>query len=336
MFDYNQISSELVKNLPDRTKDVISRRFGLNGPNNSSNFVSSGKIRRESLESIGNDYQITRERVRQIEFDGMTKIKNNTKKYNKVYKKFREKIEDFGGVKKEDLYLSSLGQEKWVNHIFFLLNLDDTFFRFSETKDFHSFWAIDPSHISYAKEVVGSIHNVLDEKNEPLKISHCATISPLSDKPLNSYLEISKHIHQNDEGFFGLKNWPEVNPKGIKDRAYLVLKKEGTPLHFAKVAMAINKSALPQTVHNELIKDERFVLVGRGIYALKEWGYQPGEVKEVITRILQKSKNPLSREEIIQKVSEQRIVKENTILQNLSNRKYFSRNLDGHYIIKES
>ncbi len=336
MFDYNQISSEIVKSLPERTKDVISRRFGLNRVDCSSNFTSSGKIKRESLESIGSDYQITRERVRQIELDGMNRIRNNTSKYNKVYKKFREKIEDFGGLKKEDLYLSSLGQDGLANHIFFLLNLDNSFFRFSETKDFHSFWALDPVHMSYAKEVVGSIHNVLDQKNEPLQIHHCSTALSISDKPVDSYLEISKHIHQNDAGFFGLKNWPEVNPRGIKDKAYLVLKKENSPLHFTKVATAINKKALPQTVHNELIKDERFVLVGRGIYALKEWGYQPGEVKEVIARILQKSKNPLSKEEIIEKVSEQRIVKENTILQNLSNRKCFSRSSDGRYIIKES
>src|SRR3990167_4119778 len=47
--------ASLIKSLSARNKDIISRRFGLkNG-------------RKETLESIGKSYGITRERVRQIE-----------------------------------------------------------------------------------------------------------------------------------------------------------------------------------------------------------------------------------------------------------------------------
>jgi len=148
-------------------------------------------------------------------------------------------------------------------------------------------------------------------------------------------LEISKKIQKNSEGFFGLKEWPEINPKGVKDKAFLVFKKEQKPLHFAQVAQLID-SALPQTVHNELIKDPRFILVGRGIYALREWGYEPGMVKDVILNILKQAKNPLSKEEILQKTLKQRLVKQNTVFLNLSNRKYFLRTGDGRYKIQES
>ncbi len=95
-------------------------------------------------------------------------------------------------------------------------------------------------------------------------------------------------------------------------------------------------SVLPQTVHNELIKDPRFVLIGRGIYALKEWGYEPGEVKDVITRIIKKAGKSLSKKDIVSRVMEQRMVKENTISQNLSNRKHFSRDSEGKYFVNEN
>ncbi len=334
MFDYRQISSDLINELPDRTKSVVSRRFGLDrGTEGGFGSFRDGKIKRESLESIGIDYGITRERVRQIERDGISRMRNSIGKYKPVFKKFEEKMMDFGGLKKEDLYISSLAEEGMANHVFLLLEISESFFRFSENKDFHSFWAMDTSHFDYAKDTVGSIKNILNEKNQPLTVDHCANMISSAPIPrINSYLEISKHIHLNDDGFFGLKNWPEVNPKGIKDKAYMALKKNGKPLHFTETAAMIGDSVLPQTVHNELIKDSRFVLVGRGIYALQEWGYEPGEIKEVIKKIMLETGKPLDKKEIIRKVMEKRIVKENTILQNLSNKKYFKRDSEGKYI----
>ncbi len=332
MINYEKISSELVRGLPERTKDVIERRFGLKkGP--IFDFSGSPKIKRESLESIGKDYRITRERVRQIENDGMKTIKNKIGNYKQVFQSFEEKIENFGGFKKEDTFLSALGEGNSLNHIFFLLNIEDSFFRFSENQDFHSFWTKDIDNFNYAKEMVGSFRDVLNREKRPIALQECEQlISLATDQKIVSSLEISKHIHQSRDGLFGLKSWPEVNPKGIKDKAYLVLKKEGSPLHFTSVAKLIDESALPQTVHNELIKDKRFVLIGRGIYALEEWGYKTGEVKDVVLEILNKSKKPLSKEEIVERVMKQRMVKRNTVLQNLSNKKLFTRNSDGKFI----
>ena len=91
-----------------------------------------------------------------------------------------------------------------------------------------------------------------------------------------------------------------------------------------------SKKAHIATTHNELIKDPRFVLVGRGLYALSEWGYINGIVKDVITKILDKS-GPLSKKEIVEKVMKERYVKENTILVNLQNSKNFKKEKDGKY-----
>jgi hypothetical protein len=84
------------------------------------------------------------------------------------------------------------------------------------------------------------------------------------------------------------------------------------------------------TTHNELIKDSRFVLVGRGLYALSEWGYMSGVVKDVIKNIIEND-GPLTRDKIVEKVLKERYVKENTILVNLQNPKYFRRDKEGRY-----
>ena len=62
----------------------------------------------------------------------------------------------------------------------------------------------------------------------------------------------------------------------------------------------------PQTVNNELIKDPRFVLIGRGLYALSEWGYEPGTVKDVLVQILKDSGKALRKEDVLQLISERR------------------------------
>lgn len=89
------------------------------------------------------------------------------------------------------------------------------------------------------------------------------------------------------------------------------------------------KNVLPQTVHNELIKDARFVLVGRGTYALSEWGYKPGTVKDVMVQVLRENGNSMDKEEIIKKTLDQRQVKESTILLNLQDRNHFEKDKGG-------
>jgi DNA-directed RNA polymerase delta subunit len=122
----------------------------------------------------------------------------------------------------------------------------------------------------------------------------------------------------------------------MRDYAFLVMRRHGSPMHFSEVAKAINshfdRPSHMQTVHNELIKDDRFVLVGRGLYALKEWGYEGGIVRTVIQKILEKD-GALTKEEIIKRVLKERYVKENTILVNLQNSKYFAKDGQGNYTL---
>lgn len=342
-YDYQKICADCIKGLPQRTVDVVERRFGLR------------TSQRETLETIGQTYGITRERVRQIEAEGFSKIKPKIKENQKLFKYFEEALASFGGLKKEHDLLQVLAGNKFQNHVFFLLTNGDGFNKIPEDNDFYSFWAIKKEPInphtkqSYgvgvkqAKSLIKSTIKRFKKEKKVFSLDELLKNQKLNKDVFLSYIGISKEIQKNPEEKFGLKNWLEINPRGVKDRAYLVFKKEEKPLHFANVANLIEKLPFPcqskihtATVHNELIKDERFVLVGRGLYALKEWGYEPGVVKDIIIKTLRDSKKPLSKKEILDKVSKQRFVKENTIALNLQDRDYFTRDSQGRYTIKEA
>ena len=319
-FNYSKICSDLISGLKEREKEVISRRFALNG------------LKRETLESIGEDFGITRERVRQIQKVAIEKMKPKLNQYQEVFQYFREYFKKFGNLRKEENVLAELGGKNWKGEVYFLLTIQKPFQRFLENNDFYSLWTTDLDFFLLARKIIDSLILQLQKIHRPLRFDELNPgVEPHFEKEiLLSFLEISKKIQKNSEGLYGLKDWPEINPRGIKDKAYLVFKKIGKPLHFTEISKLIEGSHL-QTVHNELIKDARFVLVGRGTYALAEWGYLPGQVKEVILKILKGAQKPLKKEEILEKVLSQRLVKENTILLNLSNKKYFSRDSQGRY-----
>ncbi len=323
--DYQTICHDyLLKNLPDRTREIIVRRFGLRG-------------KRETLEAVGAAYEITRERVRQIENDGLQRLKEMalSPACQRVLKEYADYLKNNASLKREDLLLSQLGGDNFKNYVFFLLNIGTSFFRMPETDEFYAFWTTDKNSLNKARKVLQGFASKLQKNQRPL-------ILPASVPA--SYAEISKNIVLGPQGLYGLKEWPEVNPKGIKDKAYIVLKEEEKPLHFTEVATLINsstvlnsrKKVISQTVHNELIKDPRFVLVGRGLYGLRDWGYEPGVVRDVIYREIKGSRKPLPPDEIVKRVLSQRKVKPNTVLLNLQNKKYFAKTPEGRYTIRKA
>jgi len=312
------ISQNILKELPERTREVISRRFALNKNKKS-----------ETLESIGKSFKITRERVRQIENDGIKKAKKIAEEKNdfkEVISFYQKEIQKCGGVVKEDKVAI---EDK--NHTIFLISLTNKIIREKENDSFYSFWAINKESISRAKENIKKTIKELKEEGEPREI-----------KSFPEELEISKEILKTYDGKkMGLSSWPEVNPKTVKDKIKLILNQEKKPVHFKEVAEMIGnlpqkRNLHPQTIHNELIRNQEFVLVGRGYYALKDWGYNPGQVRDVIYQVLSVSNSGLPKEEVVTSVLTQRMVKESTVLLNLQNKKFFKRDKEGKYKIKEA
>lgn len=329
-----KISEDFLSTLPKRVRDVMERRFGI------------GKSReRKTLEAIGASYGITRERVRQIESHGLKKLRSHDfiKEKKEVFDSLKGELLKRGGIADEETFLASLAKsldEK--NHLRFLLTLTNDFKRHKEDDEFKHRWSADDKLAEAAHQTLRCLHKEL-EGAEPLEEGQIKTKFaslakntmeiPVAEDALSSWLSVSKLIAANKLGGWGLVNSPHISPRGVRDLAYLVMKKHGSPMHFSEVTQGIKKtlgeSAHLQTVHNELIKDERFVLVGRGLYALREWGYQPGTVKDIIRNILTSS-GPLSKEKVIEKVLKERHVKPATILINLQDKKSFKNLEDGN------
>ncbi len=335
--NYLKTYASLVKGLSEKTVGVFNRRFGIN------------QAKRETLESIGQFMGITRERVRQIEKAGFIYIKANKKEIlEKIFAEFTEYFKNNGGLKREDLVLEELGGKAGQSYVLFLLNLGNEFSKVFEKKDFHSFWTTEKDGEQSTPKTLVSLISDIKKYNGPVDKNEFLTgISPkysLQPKAVLAFVEISKNIKENKEGKIGLTEWPEINPRGIRDKSFLVFKKEQKPLHFTDVAKLIdshnynlpNKKTLPQTVHNELIKDERFILVGRGIYALREWDYATGTVKEVIVKVLKDNGQPLQKEQIVEKVLAQHIVAKSTVLMNLNDKNLFSKDEQGKYILRKT
>lgn len=323
MTDFKGVVKNLISNLSKREFEVICRRFGLE------------KSEKETLEKIGKDFGVCRERVRQIEQRAIKKLNLRIDEFKDVFAIFFNYFEKKGGFKKEEILIEDFGKE-FENEILFLLCLKKDFFkRFKENKDFFTFWMVSQQKIENIFFTSDLLIKKFQEIGKPLSFDQLKSFFDLKEEFLLSFLEISKRILINQKGLYGLEQWPEIRPKKVIDKVYLVFKEQKKPLHFKNLADFIENVNLA-TCHNELIKDKRFVLVGRGIYALKEWGYFPGYVKDVIFSILKQENRPLSKEEIIEKVLQQRFVKESTILQNLANRNFFMRNSEGKYWFKEA
>lgn len=339
-FAYPKITSNLVSGLPSRVKDIVSRRFGLS------------HAEPQTLEAIGTEHRITRERVRQIVEDALRQIRKEIEgdknaQVRSAFQYFADTLKRAGSMKREDLLVDLLGARQAANPAVFLLVVGDEFFDHRETQDFYSFWSLKKEVVERAADFHENLLSFFEKKEISLDEEEIEALSHdiLRGKSLLSFLEASKHIMRSWDGKWGLKSWPEVNPRGIRDKAYLVLKRNEKPLHFTQVSKLIEefqgkflqnkeKSVLPQTVHNELIKDPRFVLVGRGTYALSDWGYEPGTVKDVILSLLRDKGGYMPKDEIIQKTLLQRQVKESTVELNLQDKSMFSRDPQGRYYIK--
>ena len=334
-FDSSALAKRLLAASPERARDVLIRRFGL-----------GANPERETLEAIGDRSGITRERVRQIEAAGLDAIRASKvfKESRPAFEELANYISSLGAILPEETLLSALGKDvKSRNRFRFFLMLDSSFFRERETNDFLARWHIDKATAKQIHDALSRLYSslpddevyseaeILDRFLDELKQVNDAY---KNEEVLKRWLSLSKKIGKNPLAQWGRATAPAIRIKGIRDYAYLAIKRHGEPMHFSEVSKAISalfsKKAHIATTHNELIKDPRFVLVGRGLYALTEWGYTPGVVRDVIRETLEKE-GPLKKEEIIKRVKKARFVKDNTILVNLNDPRYFKRMKDGRY-----
>lgn len=312
----------------DREKEIITRRFGLFD-------------RKETLEQIGELLGITRERVRQLEKAILIRLKiaaeeGKVPAIHDVERTLIRHLSENGRVGRvkdiADSLVDGKSDERHRAHIAFVSELSPNLTVVGENDNYHH--AIGIKEYGDEKKVKSSVDTIvktIKEHGEPLQIEQLHNkLSFEHPSHVRALASTSKHLaHLNDH--WGLTKWPTVNPKNIRDKIYVILAENGKPMHFSDIAKAIKdsefkrKDVTTQAIHNELIKDKRFVLIGRGIYALDTWGFSKGTVSDIITDVLKKAGEPLHRDEIVKRVLKSRQVKETTILLNLQSKSQFKR-----------
>lgn len=334
-FSFFLALEKLFSELPERPQGIIKERYGIENE------------KPKTLEEIGREYKITRERVRQIIRETLKKLKKKkNESIDDVWDKLRFTLKEKNGIIRQDKLLSDNLDSKEKGSLKFFLDLFGSIDFKEIAGELDASWALDDFSVNEWRKIKNNIKEILEKNqnslsdNELLEKIKDSGIAEISRKKIFDYLEVSSEIKKGNFGKWGLEAWDEINPKGTREKIYLVLKETGNPLHFKEIASLIDKYKLnkkkkthPQTVHNELIRDKRFILVGRGIYALSEWGYKQGTVREVIEDILKTNANPMEREEIVGKILNARKVKKSTIMINLNN--FFERVGKNQYSIKK-
>jgi DNA-directed RNA polymerase delta subunit len=300
--------------------------------------------RRQTLEKIGNDFDITRERVRQIEKAAIAKMRaSESAEIFRAEDLLRSIVAAQGGIMLATSVAESIGaSEQDVPYVVFLAMLTTGLELIDEDDELRQSIAIAPVYgRSQVTQLVAEILKTIKDYAKPITLAKLRSKLPseLDAGTLEQLMRVSKKIAYFD-GKWGHISWPEVNPKSIRDKTYLVLGRHGRPLHFSEIAkhvrgLGTNKRYVTiQAVHNELIKDERFILIGRGIYALAEWGYTPGTVAEIIASVL-REEQPLHKDEIVRRVLMKRQVKTTTIILNLQEKEQFQRTAKATYKLKD-
>ncbi|MDA9129098.1 hypothetical protein N9J72_01310 [Candidatus Gracilibacteria bacterium] len=327
--------SNVLDSLSEKERTVIERRIGLTG-------------NKETLQNIGNSFKpsITRERVRQIEDAGIKKVGRIIKatELSAIQEMAREVLGHHGGILTREKLVAALINEmnlsKEINsHILEIIVQSDfeiikskprlgtqTYFTLPNI----SRKSIDATH----REALKILKRKKDVMEQSELYTQIATnvreeAGELETVFIDSVLDVFDDIVKGEEVLVGLTRWKILNPKTLKDKAIYVMKKEKLPMHFIdisnKISDYLGETVKVNTIHNELIRNEEFILIGRGIYALKEWGFKPGTVLDVILDVLSKNGGPMNTEDIIKKVLKVRNVKKTTIYMNLQNKKAIER-----------
>lgn len=322
----------------EREREIISRRYGLYD-------------RKETLEQIGELLGITRERVRQLEKATMTRLRMNAEAGELSGLKAAEstltaKLESLGNIARVLRLTDDLTGEASTkidqSRISFIAELCPSLSVVTDNDHFYQSVAVTKAHDekkiqSHVSEIIAALKKIGEPVQADAIAKHISHPEPTHVAALSS---TSKHLATLNEKW-GLIKWPTVNPKNIRDKIYVILQQHGKHMHFSEISDAIKgsdfkrKDVTTQAIHNELIKDKRFVLIGRGIYALKEWGYKKGTVADIITEVLIEAKEPLHRDEIVKRVLKSRYVKETTILLNLQGKDQFKRVSKATYALAE-
>lgn len=312
-----KIIEKVFSPLEDRTKEIMKLRYGLKDDH----F--------HTLESIGNRFNITRERVRQIEQKTMKRLRRLARR--KIVSEYLEKLvaqfiipfikQSYGIITRDEInvFLSKKYSQKEE------IQLSSSFLSkvyFDNRPFFTSFltvvddgvYAVDiPSKILY-KQVIEWAKRRLKIAKKPM------ALIALSDKILKDNLSytdkatkyfterfvkrcllITKDIGRDKTDLFGLWEWDYFHPTRLKDMVKRTLFEVGESAHFTQITLLMNElypnkgPFKPHNINATLQRfNEIFVWIKPGVYGLKTWGLKrPPYVIDYLVKLLRQANKPL-------------------------------------------
>ncbi len=326
--DFKEFMEKLLGLLSTRERDVIERRFAI------------GYDKKETLDHIGKSYSVTRERIRQIEAVAIQKLAriSQDKSIRVIHDIAKEVLAKFGGVMGEDQLVSEMlkvidgAQETNTNSLKFTMRVSKDLVKHEKNQFFRPFWHLKTLSFAEIKNAMKDITKVLKKNGDVMDVNEIA--SELKTKYPKEMIKSLMYVDWNFlevKGKWGLTSWRHINPRSIRDCIAIVLKEEGKPLHFTEIMKKIvqkfpeRKRVTPQASHNELIRHNEFVLLGRGMYGLREWGMASGTVSDLIRQVLLENGGTMRRSDIIEEVLKKRDVRVGTISLSLQKYPFFER-----------
>lgn len=338
--EVNSILDSLLSILSENERVVVMRRHGLGGK------------KPETLAAIGQDLGVTRERVRQIQGNAMKKMIRNVKNTDLVmlHEWLYDLLKESGDVLTESFVEKSLknhfdGADTCLAEMKLACIINDDVVWEQNKVDFVPHFRFSDIDFKLIKHVCTKSINYLGKDRALLSQSELLTPIQmmLKDNGMNvtkkfiiAASKVDRRICVDSRGI-SMAEWRHVNPRTLFDKIVFVLSKIEEPVHYGQIATLIDKENFDeknvsvQAVHNELINNPLFVLVGRGIYAMRTWGYEEGTVSDVIERVLNE-KGPLRLFDLTNEVLQRRKVKPVTVQINLNSKKdKFKKNQLGQY-----
>ncbi|GIW66019.1 MAG: hypothetical protein KatS3mg094_538 [Candidatus Parcubacteria bacterium] len=325
---------DLISNLDLRQKDIFKKRFGLDD-------------KQYTLAELGRNYNLTRERIRQIQSNILKNIHEKIYSHNFLQKDFLYHLNKYLGnlkikrleyikLKFKENYNFDLGELKILE---LFLRIHPQVYLFEENEIYNNFIYLQEEYFRNLNNFTKHIINFFDKEKV---ISEIEFLEFLKGEIFNhfkietgideiyEFIRLFKIIRKNPFNEFGYIKNKRILPSSLIDKIRLILSFEKRPLSFYEIYKKLNeinkiddefihqvwkKKYSLRTVHYILNSYKKeFVLVGRGVYTLKDCGIKEGKLIDIITELV-KENNGLSLDDLLDNLKkQQRIFSKNTFL----------------------
>jgi len=303
----------------DREFNIISKRYGLDSNNS------------YTLQDIGYFYNITRERVRQIENRSIMRLHNLIIKgiqpkqwrlYNNIIEEantLMKSISNIGEIITEEevlLHIEDIYGKETVNNRESIIRLLMRIFNFEPLSDslsgffgeLNSCWTKINLDKSKLIDVLGSTHKILLNAVKPQSMFDLfVKIKPKNNIPsLEEYIRYSAiyckeiEVLPNNDYQIALQYLPS-----LADKAYRILYEEKAPLNLNTIVRHINHrlaragfspTSQLRSLQGQMVQDPRFAPIGHNsVWGLSEWkNIEKKTIFNLMKDIFHKEQRPLS------------------------------------------